>query len=229
MTEEKYQLSYGCGVNSTAILALIKQGKLSYPNLRIVFADTGAEKPSTYCYLKFMQTKFNIEVVKSPLGNLYDYSEKYNMIPVRHPRWCTQKFKIAPQQKWREDNNYTDCTMILGFCYGEERRIKDQSAIYPLIELELDRESCKRIIRDVGWDVPDRSGCYICPFQRKLGWIAMQKNNPELFDKVVALEAKSKYSYDKELKLKDWLKNDMVTDRITPLDEYLGEHCLCVD
>ncbi len=40
-------INIGGGVNSTAILALIKLGKLSYENPRAMFADTGAEKPET--------------------------------------------------------------------------------------------------------------------------------------------------------------------------------------
>jgi len=47
----KYILSWGGGVNSTAILAMIKLGMLpefTPENTHIVFADTGAEMPYTY-------------------------------------------------------------------------------------------------------------------------------------------------------------------------------------
>jgi hypothetical protein len=117
--------------------------------------------------------------------------------------------------------------MILGFCYGEEKRRKDNGAIFPLIDLKIDRDGCKRLIREAGWEVPDRSGCFICPFQRKLDWVAMQQNNPELFQRAVALEKNSKYSYHRTLKLEDWLKDDKDQSRIMDFEEY--QHCICAN
>ena len=57
-------LSYGGGINSTAILALVKLGKYPMPD-RIIFCDTGAERPETYCYMKYITKIFpNIEIHK---------------------------------------------------------------------------------------------------------------------------------------------------------------------
>jgi len=225
VTEEKYMLSYGGGVNSTAILALIKQGKLSYPNLKIVFADTGCEKPSTYCYLRGMQKQFNIEVVKSHLGNLYDFCKEHTTIPMRQFRWCTDKFKLRPQALWRELHGYDDCKMILGFCFGEEKRaVSSRDNEYPLISLKINRDGCKQIIRDVGWEVPDKSGCYICSFQKKMDWIAMQKNQPDLWQSAVDLEKNAKITFNKKA-LEDWLKDEREQGRILDFEEY--QHCLC--
>jgi len=49
----KYILSYGGGVNSTALLFLLKD--LDYPLDEVIFADTGAELPETYQYLEKIQ------------------------------------------------------------------------------------------------------------------------------------------------------------------------------
>ena len=43
-------LSYGGGVNSTAIIALALLGEVEMPDY-IVFSDTGAEWPHTYKYI----------------------------------------------------------------------------------------------------------------------------------------------------------------------------------
>jgi 3'-phosphoadenosine 5'-phosphosulfate sulfotransferase (PAPS reductase)/FAD synthetase len=51
MKMKQYIFSWGGGVNSTAILAMIKLGmlpELTKDNTHIVFADTGAEMPYTY-------------------------------------------------------------------------------------------------------------------------------------------------------------------------------------
>lgn len=229
---EKYYLSFGAGVNSTAILALIHSGKLYYPNLRIVFADTGCEKSSTYCHIQEMQRYFNIEVVKSDLASsLYDFCWQHNCVPHILFRWCTSKFKLQPISRWKQEIGYDDAIAIIGFCEGEEGRTqrthKLGEEIYPLIELGFNRDDCKRIIRESGWAIPEKSGCFICPFQRKNEWIAMMLNNKELWDKAVALEDNSNTTFrvDK-IKLKDWLKDDKNQVRLVEFEGY--QHCICM-
>jgi len=233
MTEEKYHLSFGGGVNSTAILVLIEQGKLSYPNLRIVFADTGCERPSTYCHIQEMQKHFNIEVVRNEKwANLYEYYWKYRIVPSRMFRACTREFKIKPISEWEKKNNYEKATAIIGFCKGEQRRANKRYGIeheeYPLIDLGIDREGCKKLIREHGWKVPERSGCFICPFQRKLTWLALKQNNPDLFQKAVSLEKNAKSGgciMEKDLHLEDWIKEQEKQERLMDFEDY--QHCLC--
>ena len=43
-------LSFGAGIQTTAIAVLIKQGKITVD--MAVFADTGGEKPETYWYIE---------------------------------------------------------------------------------------------------------------------------------------------------------------------------------
>ena len=60
MTEETavspaptFWLSFGGGVNSTALAVLLVRGKLpQFEPWRIVFSDTGEERPETYTYLR---------------------------------------------------------------------------------------------------------------------------------------------------------------------------------
>lgn len=50
---EQFWLSYGGGVNSTALAVLLAGGRFpKYENWRIVFSDTGEEKPETYAFIK---------------------------------------------------------------------------------------------------------------------------------------------------------------------------------
>ena len=48
--DEKYVLSFGAGLNSTALLIMLVEK--SYPLDEVIFADTGAEVPETYEHLK---------------------------------------------------------------------------------------------------------------------------------------------------------------------------------
>ena len=83
--------------------------------------------------------------------------------------------------------------MLLGIDYGEINRAKISARDgienrYPLIEHEIDRDECKKIITDHGLLVPMKSGCYICPFQRIGQWVELRRKHPDLFCKAKKME-----------------------------------------
>ncbi|HPN32852.1 MAG TPA: hypothetical protein PKY81_18020, partial [bacterium] len=178
-------LSYGGGVNSTAILALMKLGEYPTPDL-IVFCDTGAEKQDTYCYLKYISKLFPIKIIKSELGGLIDYCKKYKIIPTIMQSFCTHKFKIRPFDKLIKNQDYIK---ILGIDYGERhRKIEGSNTEYPLIEMKIDRNDCIEIIKKAGLEIPVKSGCYICPNMRMSELKNLRENFPEYFQILVNLE-----------------------------------------
>jgi len=227
-------LSFGAGVNSTAILALAKLGKVEVD--KIIFADTGAENPETYCHIHALQKEFDIEVVKRDPG-LYDWCIERKIIPTRMLRWCTDKWKIRPIYEKLKEEKIIDYKMVIGFCKGEEKRVKNRhEAIYPLIDLGIDREGCKRLILEQGWTIPPKSGCFFCPFQPKKEWQALKENRPDLFDKAVELEKNCSRNipnpFTEEIENPMYLYGDKPLtrfnssqQRLSPLDGY--QHCLC--
>jgi hypothetical protein len=70
---------------------------------------------------------------------------------------------------------------------GRARKSDDESIIrrYPLLELGLSREDCKKIITDAGMK-PVKSRCYFCPY---IGdWDAFRVDHPEAYEKAVILD-----------------------------------------
>lgn len=208
-------LSLGAGVNSTAILALIKQGKIRCPE-KIVFADTGCEHPETYQHLEYLKKYFYIDTVKREGQNLYGYYFEHKIIPTRMYRHCTDKFKIQPLKKYALQQH--DAHFLIGFCKGEENRAKDfclkTNVSFPLIELGLDRADCKRVIKEAGLPIPIKSGCYCCPFTKSSGWKWLNRTHPELFDRAVALE-------------KNGSRYPILTLSHLPLEQVIQKHELC--
>ena len=95
----KYILSYGGGVNSTALLFYIVDNNL--PLDLVIFADTGVESKKTYLtinkIMKYcLKNKIPFQKVKSKYGNLYDYYYNNKCVMSMRFRDCTSKFKIAP-------------------------------------------------------------------------------------------------------------------------------------
>jgi 3'-phosphoadenosine 5'-phosphosulfate sulfotransferase (PAPS reductase)/FAD synthetase len=187
-------LSLGAGVNSTALLVLKSQGKVDFDCA--VFADTGGENPETYQYLEQVIKPFcalhkiPLEVVKREGKDLYQESWERKIIPTRMFRSCTDKFKIRVlkgyvRRKFPDEN----VVFLVGISSEEDERAKNGCGnLYPLVDLGIDREGCKKIIQDAGLPIPIKSGCYFCPFTPKHGWLNLLKKHPELYKKAEELE-----------------------------------------
>ena len=200
----KTYLSLGAGVDTTAILLMpdiLKEMDF------VLFADTGGEHPETYQYMEryimpyleengkpliIVQGEENIG--GSPVRVMEEAYLKWKMIPTRPIRHCTDKWKIKPMHKYlAEMYPNEDLRVIIGFAYDERHRMnttkwKDQTPWYPLIEKELTRDDCMKIISNHGWEIPPKSGCFYCPFQRLDQWKDMRFRHPDLWQRAVALE-----------------------------------------
>ena len=192
-------LSFGGGVNSVAMmLMLLDQGD----EFEAIFVDHETDYPQTYEYFNMFQSWLvkrgheKITVLKpkeKDMSNLYDYFYSYSMVPSGFHRICTAKFKVKPIHEYIEK----PCFMLIGIDWGEAKRAKISTEKgvenrYPLIENEIDRQGCKDIIAAHNLPIPIKSGCYICPFQKRQQWIELRRNNPELFCKAQQLEERNK-------------------------------------
>ena len=173
MSREPVLISFGGGLNSTAmIVAMIKLGE---PIDAILFADTGAEKPETYGHVKRLSEwiKSNgypeITIVKRN-ETLEDYCLERNMLPSLAYGFnqCSGDFKIKPIHQWVK--NWDKAQMVwskgqkvlkcIGFGSGDRDRVRaakfkdDHPSKYdlrfPLIEMQLNREMCRDVIKQDG-------------------------------------------------------------------------------
>jgi len=192
----KRYLSHGVGVNSTALMLLLRDDGEDFES---VFVNHGTDYPETYEYLEYLRKRgYEItEVVPSVegCGSLYEYCEKWRIIPAMFWRWCTWKFKVKPYLDYVE----RPCVTYIGFADGEQKRVdrrknktRAQDGIvekYPLIERGLSRDDCADIIRGHGLRVPPRSMCWLCPFQSKKQIVEMSQKHPEFFERIRRLES----------------------------------------
>lgn len=106
-------LSFGAGVQTTALLILVAQGQVKAD--AVIFADTGAEHPETYEYIEkydkplceeigipFLTVKMYRKITNVNTGK-HEYASSLReaivarrRVPSINMRWCTEYSKITP-------------------------------------------------------------------------------------------------------------------------------------
>ena len=212
-----YFLSFGAGVQSTAMMILAHLGEIKGVEAGI-FADTGDEPESVYKHLKTFKSKCSIPIIvdKSNYGSLTEFTrnKKYVPAPVfavvegkRKPklamgrRQCTSMFKVQVVEKairkhlglvgkhLKEDQ----VKVGLGISSDEGFRVKKSQTrwirnVYPLLNLGLSRKDCEKINQDFLGYKPIRSACVYCPYKSPKEFLKMKKSNIKDWNKAVEFD-----------------------------------------
>jgi 3'-phosphoadenosine 5'-phosphosulfate sulfotransferase (PAPS reductase)/FAD synthetase len=200
--QPKHILSYGAGLNSTALMIYLIENNL--PLDEVVFADTGGETPETYQHLKVTSEYLHkngvpLTILRSNRGSLYETCVRRKVIPSQVWRWCTRDYKITPIHRHYRQYD-VPIIQYLGIAYEERDRAKpnkvaDITNKFPLIENKVDRQGCLDLICLSNFDfpAPPRSGCYFCPFNSLSRWREVYSKHEDLFVNARLLEEGSKH------------------------------------
>jgi hypothetical protein len=215
-------VSYGMGVDSTAVLVEFARRGI-VPDL-ILFADTGSESDHTYAYRPVIDEW--LARVGFPAITVVRYEpQDFKHWPPYHSleencltnstlpslafgfKSCSQKWKIAPQDKFVAAWPLAQAAWGLGFKVrkvigydagpADLRRRNHAGSLedskydywYPLIEWGWDRERCKKEIEASGLPVPPKSSCYFCPAMKPR---ELHDLTPEKLKRIVVIEARAK-------------------------------------
>jgi hypothetical protein len=186
--------SYGAGVQSRAILQLVKQGRWPKPDL-VVFADTKAEPAWVYTALEedralcerlgieLVVAEFDLPALVRRTRNIcvpaftLDMRGGLGMLT----RQCTGRAKVEPVQRvLRRHLKATRANPVelwLGISTDEITRAKPSRVLYathrwPLVELNLSRADCEAILNAQGITA-SKSACTFCPY----GWGDTERAN----------------------------------------------------
>jgi hypothetical protein len=148
---------------------------------------------------------------KGEARSLFAWWEARNSMPMAGPgRQCTTIAKVERFEKWASDRwPDQDIEVWIGFEAGEEdRAAKDPNTgvnlkvssrskkprarrhnRFPLMEQGLCRCRCEALVRESGYPVPRKSACLACPFASLGDWKTFARELPELYARVVKMEA----------------------------------------
>lgn len=197
---ERHMCLISGGKDSTA-LALYMRDKHPELDMEYVFCDTHKELPETYEYLTRIEAYLGKPVVRlsSDLGERgFDHwlTMYRGFLPSPQTRWCTRKLKIEPFENYVGDD---PVFLYVGIRADEHREgyistKPNITPMFPFKENGITKPDVFRILEDSAVGIPEyyewrtRSGCYFCFFQRKVEWVGLLENHPELFRKAKGYE-----------------------------------------
>ena len=239
--DANYVVSYGGGVNSTAMIVFLVKNKL--PLDYVVFSDTGDEMPETYEYLEVMRKylerkKIPFKIVRVRKGDsLSDRCLRRRVIPSQMWRWCTRDMKVAPIHTFYRSLK-SHIYQYMGIDYDEIRRMKAARVdyvtnLYPLIDYKISREGCINLIKSAKLPIPVKSGCFFCPFNNMQRWAEIYKNHPDLYRFAMKIEENGKHMPKQTLapqghtlrKLEETMKKHQSLPMIQ-IDSPCGSECM---
>ena len=202
--------SCGGGVQSTAIAALIVQGRLPVPDYAAI-VDTNRELSSTWKYmeevtapalLKVGCVLHRVDKREFATVDLFGGKDgKSLLIPAftdkngesgKMPGYCSGEWKQRVLQRWLRKNEVTEAELWMGISTDEIERVSYPKGKwhkkYPLIDLRMNRGDCVALVEKMGWPTPPRSSCRMCPNHTQVEWRDIKENHPADWLKVVAFE-----------------------------------------
>lgn len=211
-------VAYGAGDNSTALLiGWIERGLR--PVDLVIFSDTGGERSRTYAYAQMFSEWLvsrgypAITMVHAtnadgtPRTLEQDCAEYERMPSIAYGfKGCSGKFKTAPQNKfvnhwppavaaWARGERVLKLT---GYDADEphradsgERQDAKYYYRYPLIEWGWGLQDCRDAIMRAGLPSPGKSACFFCPSNTVPEIRALQREDPELLGRALAMEARA--------------------------------------
>jgi 3'-phosphoadenosine 5'-phosphosulfate sulfotransferase (PAPS reductase)/FAD synthetase len=199
-------LSYGGGVQTVAMVALVLQGKLPRPDM-IVIADTGREKQSTWDYMDeivqpaLQAQGMTVEIAPHSLSYVDLYAHNGDLLlPVytttgKLPTFCSTEWKKNVIKRYLRSRDVDQANVWVGFSLDEKNRVERAEGdegwyqrTFPLYDYGLTRADCRVIIEDYGWPIPPSSACWMCPNMDDPEWQEMKENYPSDFAQAIELE-----------------------------------------
>lgn len=185
------------GGKDSAALAIYMRDKV--PEMEYFFADTGAELPETLEFVDLMEDYLGKEIIRLNAGRGFDYYLKLNgnFLPTARSRWCTINLKLKPFEEFVGNDPVISYVAIRADEPHRTGYISTKpniKAVYPFKEDGKVKEDIIKILEESGLGMPkyyewrSRSGCYFCFYQRKIEWIGLSENHPDLFEKAKDFE-----------------------------------------
>lgn len=194
MTTRRHIVALSGGKDSTAMA--LRLAEVEPQDYTYLCTPTGNEMPEMVEHWKRLGDMLGSRILPVTTGvSLQSEIERQKCLPNHRMRWCTRKLKIEPFQRYLL--NASPATCYVGIRADEmDREGVDHEAIgdgiinrYPLVEWGWGIADVLGYLDERGVEIPERTDCAMCFFQRLGEWWRLWKNYPDLYAEAEELEA----------------------------------------
>lgn len=182
------------GKDSTAMALRLKELNPDEP-YEYISTPTGNEHAEVFTHLKGLE-----RILKAPIRFLKPYAgdglveciRENKMIPNFRARFCTRELKIEPTISFLK--SIRPAIQYVGLRADEPLRkgiygeLDDIEQCYPMRDWGWSLEDVHFYLKERGVDVPARTDCAWCFYQRLPEWKHLWKNHPKTYAKAVQIE-----------------------------------------
>lgn len=163
----------------------------------LFFTPTMNELPPVFDHIQRVVQNLDVELIVPEGPSLDDLIRKWGALPNNRQRWCTREIKIEPAARWLKAHPGT--TLCVGLRDDEPLRKGLYGAFaeyrYPLREWNWDIDDVLGYIGALDIDVPPRTDCAVCPFQRLREWRDLLEQWPAYYQQGIEYEELTGYTF----------------------------------
>ncbi len=188
----KHVVALSGGKDSTAMaLRLVETEPRDYT---FVCTPTGNEPASMFAHWRKLGELLGKPLVPLVGETLVGLIKKQNALPNWRQRWCTRMLKLEPYAEWLGKQG--DVTSYVGIRFDEPEREGGDYLDIPGVVMDFPLRRWEWGLADVlgylaqrGVDIPIRTDCLLCFYQRLIEWYECWRDNREAWDEGERMEA----------------------------------------
>lgn len=193
----KHVVALSGGKDSTALA--LRLAETEPRDYEYICNSTGNELPELFDHLKRME-----ELLGKPIKrvgyrtDLYGLIDEVKMLPNFRARFCTRVLKIEPTIEYFESLP-AGSVLYVGLRADEEERKglygEDIVVRFPMREWGWSESDVWKYLDTKGVNIPKRTDCAVCPYQRLGEWRDLWQNYPEEYARGIAAEEKYGHTF----------------------------------
>lgn len=186
----KHVVGLSGGKDSTAMaLLLVEREPREY---EFICNETGNELPEMVDHWKKLEDMLGSQIIRVRHSrDLIEEIRHQKMLPSVFARWCTRILKIEPTIAYM-DSLPDGSTLYVGLRADEEPRrgiySEDMVIDFPLRRHNMGEDDVWAYLARRGVDIPKRTDCAMCPYQRLGEWRDLWNENRQMYIEAVQLE-----------------------------------------
>lgn len=189
-----FVVAFSGGKDSTAMVLRLHELGVKFS---LLHTPTGNELPEVAEHIERILRFTGAPVIIPPGPCLAELIDHFHGLPNWRQRWCTRMIKIQPCLAWLKRN--PTAILLVGIRADEPSRgalySKKVQTEFPLRDWGWGLEDVLTYLEGMGVEVPARTDCAVCPYQRISDWYALWRNFPEQYALGERWEAETGYTF----------------------------------